>query len=138
MSMAHSIEARSPLLDYRIAELAFRIPLRFKIAEPVADGTKNKLILKELASTYLGKEYVYRKKEGFGIPIDRWLQEDQMGIVRDTLMGQGSPIFDYLDKSTVQHLVKMHLSGRKKLGAKIWNLVVFNSWLEEIHADSCM
>lgn len=134
MSMANSLEARSPLLDYRIAELAFSMPTGMKIAEPLLDGSKNKFILKELACRYLGRDYVYRPKEGFGIPVSRWLREDKSGYLRDTLAANSSPVYDYLNKQFVKDMIVAHMDGSRDCGAKVWNMLMLDAWLRYVHS----
>jgi asparagine synthase (glutamine-hydrolysing) len=133
MSMANSLEVRSPLLDYRVAELAFSMPTRLKLPEPLLDGSKNKFVLKEMASRYLGREYVYRPKEGFGIPVSRWLREDKAGYLRDSLLASSSPIYDYLDSEFVHHLVQWHIDGTGDYGYKLWNLLMLDGWFRFVH-----
>ncbi|NJN93624.1 MAG: asparagine synthase (glutamine-hydrolyzing) [Anaerolineales bacterium] len=133
MSMANSLEIRSPLLDYRIAELAFSMPLSLKLPKPYPDGSTGKFILKELAAQYLGRDYVYRPKLGFGIPIGRWLREDKANYLKDTL-NNSSPIYNYLDRQAVQPLIKAHLSGQSDNAFKLWNLLLFDGWLRYIHS----
>jgi asparagine synthase (glutamine-hydrolysing) len=135
MSMANSIEVRSPLLDYRIAETAFSIPTNLKIPRWSRDNVYGKFILKELASNYLGKEYVYQPKRGFGIPIDRWLREDRRGYMADTLLSSSSPVHDYLDGSLILSLAQEHRSGRFNHCAKLWNLLMLDGWLRYVSRD---
>ena len=132
MSMANSLEVRSPLLDYRIAELAFSMPTAMKIAEPLLDGSKNKFILKELACRYLGRDYVYRPKEGFGIPVTRWLREDKSGYLRDSLLANSSPVYDHLNKRIIQGMIAAHMDGHRDFGGKIWNMLMLDGWLRHV------
>ena len=69
-SMANSLEVRSPFLDYRFIDLSSRIPAKWKATE-----TKNKIILREIASKFLPKEITNRKKTGFTPPIEKWINE---------------------------------------------------------------
>ncbi|MBM4305835.1 MAG: asparagine synthase (glutamine-hydrolyzing) [Deltaproteobacteria bacterium] len=133
MSMANSLEVRSPLLDYRIAETAFSMPTSFKIPKPSKHGITGKFILKELASNFLGREYVYRPKKGFGIPIDRWLREDRKGYIGETLLSSSSPIYDYVDRSVVTAIAQEHRSGHFNHCAKLWNLLMLDGWLRYVH-----
>jgi asparagine synthase (glutamine-hydrolysing) len=133
MSMANSLEVRSPLLDYRIAEAAFSMPTSMKIQRPSRDGITGKFILKELASKYLGRGYIYKHKRGFGIPIDRWLKEDRKGYMADTLLSPSSPVYDYLNRSFVQTMAKEHQSGRFNHCAKLWNLLMLDGWLRYVY-----
>ena len=132
MSMANSLEVRSPLLDYRIAEMAFRMPTRFKLPEIELDGRRNKFILKELAARHLGADYVYRPKEGFDIPVDRWLREDRDGYLRDNLLAGSSPIYDHLDRRLITRLVTEHLQGSFDNGTKLWNLLMLDGWFRYV------
>ena len=135
MSMANSLEVRSPLLDYRIAELAFSMPTAVKLPEATLDGSRGKFVLKEFASRLLGRDYVYRPKEGFGIPVARWLREDSSGYLRDHL-GGGSPIFDHLDRAFARRLMEEHVRGDADHSAKLWNLLMLDAWFREIHRPS--
>jgi asparagine synthase (glutamine-hydrolysing) len=133
MSMANSLEVRSPLLDYRLAEAAFSMPTSMKIPKPSRDGRSGKFILKELASVYLGRKYVYRPKQGFGIPIDRWLRYDRKGYMTDTLLSPSSPIYDYVDRTFIDSMVREHQSGRLNHCAKLWNLLMLDGWLRYVY-----
>lgn len=135
MSMANSLEVRSPLLDYRLAELAFSMPTRLKMPEPTPDSSTGKYILKELATRFLDRNYVYRPKSGFGIPIARWLREDKMNYMQDTL-GAASPVYHYLDRKVIQPMIQAHLSGQGNYSFKLWNLLMFDGWLRYVHTRS--
>src|SRR5258708_3711561 len=67
-SMAYSLEAREPLLDHELVEWSLKLPLEWKLR-----GGKSKYLLRQLAYRYLPREIVERPKQGFGVPIDRWL-----------------------------------------------------------------
>jgi len=136
MSMANSLEVRSPFLDYRLAEAAFSMPTSMKIPKPSMDGRSAKFVLKELASNYLGREYVYKQKQGFGIPVDRWLREDRQGYMADTLLSPSSPIYDYLDRTLVHSMVHEHRSGIHNHSAKLWNVLMLDGWLRYVYQKS--
>lgn len=133
MSMAHSLEVRSPLLDYRIAELAFSMPTKLKLPEPCLDGSKSKFILKELACRYLDRSYVYRPKEGFGIPVSRWLREDKADYLKDTLLSSSSPVYRHLRMEPILRMVRSHLNGAGDYSAKLWNVLMLDGWLRCVH-----
>ncbi len=133
MSMANSLETRSPFLDYRLAEAAFSMPTSMKIPKPSREGESGKFVLKELAAKYLGREYVYRPKRGFGIPIDQWLREDRKEYMANTLLSTSSPLYDYLDKSFVQSMAHEHQSGIGNHSAKLWNLLMLDGWLRYVY-----
>lgn len=133
MSMANSLEVRSPLLDYRLAELAFSMPIGIKLKSSDLDASQGKFVLKELASRLLGRDYVYRPKEGFGIPVGKWLREDQSGYLRDTLLAPRSPVYDLVRPEPVRQLAEAHLSGRQDQSPKLWNLLMLDAWLRVVH-----
>lgn len=133
MSMANSLEVRSPLLDYRIAELAFSMPVEMKLPEARLDGSRGKFVLKELASRFLGREYVYRPKEGFGIPVARWLKEDAAGYLRESLGGE-SPIFGLVDRGLVKRMVEDHRQGIADYSTRLWNLLMLDAWFRQVHS----
>ncbi len=135
MSMANSLEVRSPLLDYRIAEAAFSMPTSLKIPEHTEGAVRGKFILKEIASDYLGKTYVYKAKQGFGVPIDRWLREDRTKYLADTLLSASSPVYDFVDKPFVESMAREHQSGRYNHCAKLWNLLMLDGWLRYVHKN---
>jgi asparagine synthase (glutamine-hydrolysing) len=93
LTMAHSIEARVPFLDHDLVDFARRLPLSYKL-----DNGLGKRIVKKAAEPYLPSEIIYRKKQGFGAPVDRWLKDERFarrvrGLVdRSTLMNSG--LFD--------------------------------------------
>ena len=83
MTMAHAIEARVPLLDHRITELAFQMPTHLKL-----NSWKEKYILKESMKNNLPENIVSRKKQRFYVPIDKWINEDLMPIIDELLSKQ--------------------------------------------------
>jgi asparagine synthase (glutamine-hydrolysing) len=135
MSMANSLEVRSPFLDYRLAETAFSMPTSMKIPKPSRDGRSGKFVLKELASNYLGREYVYKPKQGFGIPIDQWLREDRKGYMADTLLSHSSSVYNYLDRAFVESMARDHRTGRVNHCAKLWNLLMLDGWLRYVYRE---
>ena len=75
MTMAHSLEARVPLLDHKVVEFAFGLPSELKLHKN-GDGYETKYILKKAMESYLPRDIIYRKKQGFNMPIRNWLTGD--------------------------------------------------------------
>jgi len=123
MSMAHSIENRSPLIDYRLVEFAASIPGGLKLK-----GKNLKYMLKKVASRYLPQEIIQRKKQGFGFPIARWMRTD-LSTLLINLFEQSrfveNGIFDY---SYIQTILQEHLSGKKDHNFRIWILLNLEIW----------
>src|SRR5439155_484668 len=103
LSMAHSVEARSPFLDYRIAELAATIPGRLKIK-----GTTLKYILRRLAAKYLPREILERPKEGFIQPNHVWLRTEFDGLLDELLSPHQINKLGLFDPDIVQSMIAEH------------------------------
>ncbi len=125
VSMANSLEAREPLTDHRLIELALRIPACFKFR----DGS-NKVLLRDLLDRHVPRELVDRPKMGFSVPIGDWL--------RDELRDWGAHYLDrarlesegFLDAESVHSLWNDHQTGRVRSQWELWNCLMFETWLE--------
>ena len=125
-TMAVSIEGREPLLDHRLAEFAFRLPLAMRRG---ALGPKH--ILKKLLYKYVPREMVERPKQGFSIPLLAWLKGDLHALVdhyldRDRIRQDG-----ILDDAVVGRIVRNFNRGQDTLVNKVWSLLAFQLWQDE-------
>jgi asparagine synthase (glutamine-hydrolysing) len=124
-SMAVSLEARAPLLDHRLVELAWRIPIQTLRL----DG-KGKWPLRRLFGRFLPAEWAERTKQGFGMPISEWLR----GPLRDWAEGLLDPKRleqeGFLQPQPIAKLWQEHLSGHRDHGPQIWAIVTFQAWQE--------
>ena len=125
-SMAVALEARVPLLDHRVAELAWKIPLEMKIKEG-----KGKWILRELLSRHIPRELFDRPKSGFGVPIAQWLRNDLREWAESLLDGKRIKDEGLLNFDEVRNKWDEHLSGRRNWQYQIWNILMFQSWLDD-------
>ena len=120
MSMAHSLEVRSPLLDYRVVEFACRLPLDFKLK-----GRTTKRILKDAARAYVPQPILHRSKYGFQVPLGAWLKETLRSWAQERLLDANHGFFN---TDRVEALWKEHQEGRADHAHRIWLLLVFNEW----------
>ena len=123
MSMACSLEARVPLLDKDVVELAFRIPGRLKLA-----GGETKVLLKRLAARHVPRDCVYRPKEGFSIPIKQWLRTDLRPLMEELLAPAGLVAEGLFDPAAIETLKTEHLARRSNHSHLLWALMVFHDW----------
>jgi asparagine synthase (glutamine-hydrolysing) len=125
MSMACSLEARVPLLDREVVELAFRLPAHLKY-----DQSRTKILLKRVAARHVPRECVYRPKEGFSIPIKNWLKEEFRGLLTQFLAPGRLRDARLFDPAAVGRLCQEHLENRANHSHLLWSLLVFETWRE--------
>jgi asparagine synthase (glutamine-hydrolysing) len=125
MSMACSLEARVPLLDREVIELAFGVPSRFKY-----DASQTKILLKRIAARHVPPECVYRPKEGFSIPIKNWLKHEFRGLVEQYLAPERLRREGLFAPDVVERLWIEHLNNRANHSHLLWSLLIFEKWRE--------
>lgn len=124
MSMAHSLEARVPLLDHRIVEFAATVPFTMKMR-----GRTTKILMKHALKDRLPRSVMRQRKRGFSIPIHRWMREDLSEMTRDTLLTSDARIRAYLDADSVDRLWREHFGQRENHGHALWALLMLETWL---------
>ena len=122
MSMAHSIEARVPLLDHKLVEFLATIPSDLKL-----HGRTTKYILKRAMRGIVPNEILDRPKRGFAIPLGRWFRGSLRGFVNDLLLSDTARRRGIFEPSYVEGLLKRHGKGRD-LDLQLWTLVSFELW----------
>ncbi len=124
-SMAASLEVRCPLLDHRVVELAWSLPLPYRAGRGGA-----KRVLKAVLERYLPRPLFERPKRGFGVPIGAWLraplQEWAETLLDERKMAQEG----YLQPAAVRALWQQHLSGQRDRPELLWRLLMFQAWHE--------
>jgi asparagine synthase (glutamine-hydrolysing) len=122
MSMAHSLEVRSPFVDHHVLELAARMPSHLKL-----HGGISKYILKKVAEKFVPREIVHREKHGFGIPIAAWFRKDLKALLQDRLLAtdDGSRLFN---RKRVEFMLAEHSAGRYDWSVALWTLLMFRMW----------
>jgi asparagine synthase (glutamine-hydrolysing) len=125
MSMAHSLEVRPPFLDHRIVEFAATLPQTLKIR-----GGKLKFVLRELMKDRLPQSVLTRKKEGFDIPVHRWLRTVLRPLLLDTLNERTVRATGIFSWPAIDRTIRAHLERRANLGYHLWGLLVLFLWIK--------
>lgn len=125
-SMAHGLEVRQPLLDYRVVEFAASLPVGFKFR-----GRRGKLLLQDTFAERIPAEIFTRPKMGFGIPIGQWFRNEFRPLVHETMLADDAKIGRFFRREAVAELVQAHESGKQNHGYRLWNLLVLETWLRQ-------
>ena len=125
-SMATSLQARVPLLDYRLVEFAWRLPLNFKIHQG-----RGKRILRSLLARYVPPHLFERPKMGFNLPIQHWLCGPLRPWVEELLDPAKLREQGIFDPAPVRRAWTEHLNGKAKSAARLWNVLMFQAWQQE-------
>lgn len=128
MSMAHSLEVRSPLLDYRVVELVSRLPVGFKLGRRTT-----KRILKDVARGHIPDAILSRSKYGFQVPLGGWFKGELKHWAEERLFNASHNRFK---KPFVERLWKEHQDGRSDHAHRLWLLLVFNEWHVQLRSAS--
>jgi len=123
MSMAHSLEVRCPLLDYRLLEFGTRLPDELKIS-----GRKGKLLLRELAARRLPEEVRNKPKQGFSIPAAKWLRGDLRPMAESLLFDAARPFAGVLDDKVVRDMWQEHQRCARDHSVFLWGLMMLSLW----------
>jgi asparagine synthase (glutamine-hydrolysing) len=124
MSMAHSLEVRSPLLDHEVYEFAARLPARLKLHR----GTTKWLLRRLALRRGMPEDLVLRPKQGFGVPVGDWFRNEQRDWIRSLLSDERTVARDYFDPAGVRRLLDDHVGGSADHAAKLWSLAMLELW----------
>ncbi len=118
-SMAVSLEAREPLLDYRLIEFAARLPEKMRVR-----GSTGKYLLKKCMERYLPSDILYRQKQGFVTPIAAWLRGPLAGSARAIASSSQLSQSGWFDRKHMAELAEAHIAGRSDNSRVLWQLLM--------------
>jgi asparagine synthase (glutamine-hydrolysing) len=124
-SMASGLEVRSPLLDHRVVEQAWQLPLSMRI-----DAGVGKVVLREILARYLPRAVFERRKQGFGVPIAEWLRGPLRDWAEELLAERRLAQQGLLRPGPVRHAWSEHLAGHRDHAFRLWTILMLQAWLD--------
>lgn len=125
-TMAFALEARAPLLDHRVIELANSLPTEFKVK-----GSNQKRILKDVLYDFVPKTIFDRPKAGFTMPFSEWFKTDLKDFVFGELSNDNLKLIPCINPEIVKIMINQHMSGTWNRYRIIWKLLVLKQWLDK-------
>ncbi len=122
-SMASSLETRLPLLNHKVLEYAWSLPLETKLSPKAT-----KRILRDVLYKRIPRELIERPKMGFSVPIAEWLKGPLKGWAENLLLDKSNLEHGYLNSELIQKLWQNHLSGKQDNTASLWSILMFQAW----------
>jgi asparagine synthase (glutamine-hydrolysing) len=132
MSMAHSIEARVPLLDHRLVEFAAALPGRFTLG-----AGQGKYLFKRVLEGLVPEPILARPKKGFGVPLSYWFREGLAEFLGDHLLAPTAQSRAFVRRQPVERLFELFRRTRRQgYLEQLWTLVVLELWAKQVHAQT--
>jgi asparagine synthase (glutamine-hydrolysing) len=125
MSMVNSLEMRMPYLDLPLYQYLQNIPATKKLEYG------RKWILNHILIKNRGAEFANRKKEGFGMPFNKWIREKELLFLLTDLQNKKNRLYDYISFENINFIIKEHLSGKKDNSSFIFSLIILDKWISK-------
>jgi asparagine synthase (glutamine-hydrolysing) len=132
-AMAMSLETRLPLLDHRVVEFAWTLPIEMK----VRDG-QGKWILRQVLNKYVPRGLTERPKMGFGVPVDHWLRGPLRPWAEELLAEARLQREGYFHPEPIRRCWNQHISARSNWRDPLWLVLMFQAWLDNQRTDAAI
>ena len=124
MTMANSIEARTPFVDKKVFEIASTLPMQYKVSK-----NNTKVALRQAAKQAIPNDAYKKKKLGFPVPLREWVKEDDMyHKIKDSIKQEW--VAEFFNQKYVLHLLEQHKNNKKDNYKKVWAVYCFIKWYE--------
>jgi len=123
MSMAHSLEVRAPFLDHRLAELMNRVTFNTKLPQG-----RQKYLLRKAMERYFPAEFLWRKKQGFSVPLSYWFKDSLGDHIRQKLLSPGAMVGHVFKREALERVIGEHSRLTRDWSFALWTLLMFETW----------
>ncbi|HYS58839.1 MAG TPA: asparagine synthase (glutamine-hydrolyzing) [Burkholderiales bacterium] len=123
MSMAHSLEVRAPFLDHRLVELMNRV--RFETKLPRG---RQKYLLRKAMERYFPAEFLWRKKQGFSVPLSYWFKDSLSDYIRQKLLAPRAMVGHVFKREALERIIGEHARLARDWSLALWALLMFETW----------
>jgi asparagine synthase (glutamine-hydrolysing) len=128
MSMAHSLEVRAPFLDHRLAELMNRVAFSAKLPRG-----RQKYLLRKAMERYFPAEFLWRRKQGFSVPLGYWFKDSLLDYLRQKLLAPGAMVSHVFNRDALERIIGEHLRLSHDWSNALWTLLMFETWCGRYH-----
>ena len=124
-TMAHSLECRQPMLDYRLVEFAAGLPVEFKYRRG-----RGKRLLQSAFGDLLPDEIWNRPKMGFGVPLDHWFRNELRELTHDLLLSGSASCHQYVSRQGLEQMLNEHAANRRDHSQRLWAVLMLETWMQ--------
>ena len=124
-TMAHSLECRQPMLDYRLVEFAAGLPVELKYRRG-----RGKRLLQSAFGSLLPDEIWNRPKMGFGVPLDHWFRGELQELTHDVLLSGSASCHQYVSRRGLEQMLDEHAAGRRDHSQRLWAVLMLETWMQ--------